>query len=144
MISYPMSLTGLAGAGPVAGAMTIFGMGGAQVAVSCASDSLRFAGSAARGGRRGGRPPAPTRRESCAVTTSPAGLGVSLSVATTSGGSWLVAALNTHTAPARLTASVNATGLASGTYQGSIVVSAAGATPVTVPVTLKVSAGLFN
>src|SRR5262249_2677648 len=55
--------------------------------------------------------------------------------------SWLTVSPASGTAPATLTASVDVTGLAAGTYNGTITISAAGATntPVGVPVTLTVN-----
>jgi hypothetical protein len=55
--------------------------------------------------------------------------------------SWLTVSPTSGTAPATLTASVSISGLAAGTYNGNITISATGATntPVTVPVTLTVN-----
>jgi uncharacterized protein (TIGR03437 family) len=63
-------------------------------------------------------------------------------VATESGGNWLSLSAVNGTFPATLQVSVNLAGLAGGVYSGSITVSPslAGTTPVTVPVTLAVSA----
>jgi len=54
---------------------------------------------------------------------------------------WLTVSPASGTAPSTLTASVNISGLAAGTYNGTITISAAGATntPVNVPVTLTVN-----
>jgi Subtilase family/Viral BACON domain len=56
---------------------------------------------------------------------------------------WLSVSPASGTAPSTTTVSVNITGLAAGTYNGAITISATGATntPVTVPVTLTVSSG---
>ena len=54
---------------------------------------------------------------------------------------WLTVSPTSGTAPSTLTASADITGLAAGTYNGTITISAAGATntPVNVPVTLTVN-----
>jgi hypothetical protein len=77
----------------------------------------------------------------------------SLSITNTGGGTlswtasinttWLSISPASGTAPSTTTVSVNITGLAAGTYNGAITVTAAGATntPVTVPVTLTVTSG---
>jgi hypothetical protein len=56
---------------------------------------------------------------------------------------WLTVSPTSGTAPSTLTASVNISGLAAGTYNGMITISATGATntPVNVPVTLTVNGG---
>jgi len=76
----------------------------------------------------------------------------SLSITNTGGGTlnwtasdnatWLSVSPASGTAPSTATVSVNITGLAAGTYNGAITISATGAsnTPVAVPVTLTVSA----
>lgn len=75
----------------------------------------------------------------------------SLSISNTGGGTlnwtasdnatWLTVSPTSGTAPSSTTVSVNITGLAAGTYNGTITISATGATntPVTVPVTLTVN-----
>lgn len=75
----------------------------------------------------------------------------SLSITNTGGGTlnwsasddapWLTVAPTSGTAPSSATLSVNTTGLAAGTYNGTITISATGATntPVSVPVTLTVN-----
>jgi uncharacterized protein (TIGR03437 family) len=83
---------------------------------------------------------APTN-ETCSVTSSPSGAGVTASVATTSGGNWLQVSLNPVTSPSSLTVSVNAAGLALGSYTGNITLSALEATDVVIPVTLTVVLG---
>jgi Subtilase family/Viral BACON domain len=77
----------------------------------------------------------------------------SLTISNTGGGTlnwtasanqtWLSVSPTSGTAPSTATVSVNITGLAAGTYNGAITISATGATntPVTVPVTLTVSSG---
>ena len=56
---------------------------------------------------------------------------------------WLILSPTSGTAPSATTASVNITGLAAGTYNGTITVTATGATnsPFSVPVTLTVTTG---
>jgi hypothetical protein len=58
-----------------------------------------------------------------------------------SGGTWLSVTPASGTTPSSVSVSVNITGLAVGTYSGSITIAATGAanTPVTVPVTLRVT-----
>jgi len=77
----------------------------------------------------------------------------SLSITNTGGGTlnwtasdnaaWLSVSPTSGTAPSSTTASVNISGLAAGTYNGTITISATGATnsPVSVPVTLTVNPG---
>jgi hypothetical protein len=77
--------------------------------------------------------------------------GQSLSISNTGGGTvnwtassnqtWLSVSPTSGTAPSTATVSVNITGLAAGTYNGAITISATGATntPLSVPVTLTVN-----
>ena len=82
------------------------------------------------------------------VTSNGQPLTYTPSASTTSGGNWLaVAPTSPVTTPNGVTASVNAsalTGLAAGTYAGSIKLTATGAnnSPVTIPATLVVSSAL--
>ena len=101
--------------------------------IQTSSNSITFAF------QTGGSNPAP---ESLTVTSSGAALNFTASASTTSGGNWLSVLPTGGTTPSTLTVSVNATALAVGTYNGSITIMAAGASnsPVTVPVTLTVSA----
>jgi hypothetical protein len=68
--------------------------------------------------------------------------GGTLSWTATDNASWLTISPASGTAPSTLTASVNISGLAAGTYNGTITISATGATnsPLSVPVTLTVNA----
>ncbi len=68
--------------------------------------------------------------------------GGTLNWSATDDATWLSVSPASGTAPSTLTASVNIAGLAAGTYNGNITISATGATntPVTVPVTLTVNA----
>ncbi len=61
--------------------------------------------------------------------------------ATASGGGWLTVTPGTGSTPAMLKVSANPTGMAAGTYNGTITITSAGAanTPQTVPVSLVVS-----
>ena len=65
-----------------------------------------------------------------------------LASATASGGNWLSASPAVATTPGSVTVSVNAAGLAPGTYSGSITVTSTGAanSPLAVPVNLTVTA----
>lgn len=60
---------------------------------------------------------------------------------TTSGGTWLSVTPTTATTPANVTVNVNPSGLAAGTYTGSVSIAIAGATntPVIIPITLTVT-----
>ena len=58
-----------------------------------------------------------------------------------SNASWLTVNPSSGTAPMNVTVYASAAGLAANTYQGSITITAAGMTAVTIPVTLTVSAG---
>ncbi|MBI3653932.1 MAG: S8 family serine peptidase [Acidobacteria bacterium] len=68
--------------------------------------------------------------------------GGTLSWTASSNQTWLSVSPTSGTAPSTATVSANITGLAAGTYNGAITISATGATntPVTVPVTLTVNA----
>ncbi|PYP92404.1 MAG: hypothetical protein DMG65_04180 [Candidatus Angelobacter sp. Gp1-AA117] len=61
-------------------------------------------------------------------------------------GSWLTVSPGSGSVPGSFSASVNIAGLAGGTYQGTITITAAGAanSPVTIPVTLTVSSLLLS
>ena len=67
--------------------------------------------------------------------------GGTLNWSASSNASWLSVSPTSGTAPSTATVSANITGLAAGTYNGAITISATGATntPVAVPVTLTVS-----
>ena len=67
--------------------------------------------------------------------------GGTLNWTASSNASWLSVSPASGTAPSTLTAAVNISGLAAGTYNGTITISATGATnsPVSVPVTLTVN-----
>ena len=77
------------------------------------------------------------------VTSSDASpLVFAASASTTSGGNWLAVSPASGTAPASFSVSVTTTGLAAGSYTGSISLTSAGAanSPLIVPVTLTVGA----
>jgi uncharacterized protein (TIGR03437 family) len=75
------------------------------------------------------------------VTASLGALSFTVTPSTTSGGGWLSAAPTSGVTPQDVVVSVNITGLAAGTYGGSVTIVSAGATnsPLIVPVTLVVS-----
>ncbi len=77
-----------------------------------------------------------------AVNISNVGSGT-LSWSVSDNAAWLTLSPTTGTAPSATTASVNISGLAAGTYNGVITVTATGATnsPLSVPVTLTVNPG---
>jgi hypothetical protein len=92
--------------------------------------SLSFAAQAG-----GSAPPSQTLALGSSDTPFP------FTVATTSTGNWLSASASGSAMPSTLIVSVNAASLAAGTYNGSIAVTATGASnsPLTIPVTLTVS-----
>jgi hypothetical protein len=81
--------------------------------------------------------------QTVSATSSGAQVNVSASATTASGGSWLSVAPASGTTPASLSVAVNPSGLAVGTFSGTISVAASGVSnsPRTVPVTLTVTAG---
>ena len=87
--------------------------------------------------------------QTISVTSTPNAVNFSIAVATTSGGNWLSAAVVagaatsvTGTTPASVSVSANGTSLAAGQYTGTLTITAPGATgsPLSIPVTLNVSA----
>ena len=88
---------------------------------------------------------APTA-QNVAVTSSGAALSYTATSSTTSGGNWLAATPASSTTPGTESVSVNTTGLAVGTYTGTVSVAspAAGNSPQTVAVTLHVTAAAPN
>jgi dUTPase len=76
--------------------------------------------------------------QSLSISSNGAALSYTVSA---SGGTWLSMTPTSGTTPGSVSVSVNTTGLAVGTYSGSVTIAAAGAanTPVTVPVTLRVT-----
>lgn len=75
------------------------------------------------------------------TSTDPTVLNFTVNSSTSSGGSWLLVGPLSGSTPGNLSVSVNATGLAAGTYAGSIAVAAGAAanSPQTIAVTLRVS-----
>ncbi|HUQ93656.1 MAG TPA: hypothetical protein VM120_18390 [Bryobacteraceae bacterium] len=63
----------------------------------------------------------------------------STQIATPAGGNWLSVSTSSSTTPAFAQLNLNATGLAAGTYNGTVTFTATGQTPLVVPVTLNVS-----
>jgi len=115
------------GAAPVNLPVTFTVSPQAMIAATCTPSPLSFSFTI------GGTAPA---NQTCAVTFS-AGLTVSASV--TQGNSWLSASLSSGASPETLTVSVNPSGLTAQTYQGTIQLSATGAAPVNLQVTLTVN-----
>ena len=75
------------------------------------------------------------------VTGTPGTLNFTVATATTSGGNnWLTATPGTGTTPGSISVTASAGSLTTGTYNGSVTITSAGATgsPITVPVTLTV------
>ena len=91
----------------------------------------------------GGTAPA---AQTVSVGSTGAALSYTVTSTTTSGGSWLSATPASSTTPGTETVSVNTTGLAAGTYTGTVSVASAGAgnSPQTVAVTLNVTAATPN
>ena len=85
----------------------------------------------------GSTPPSQT----IAVSSSGSALTYTVSASTTTGGGWLTAT-GSGTTTSNVTVSVNASGLAAGTYNGTVSIGSSGASnsPKTVPVTLTVTA----
>jgi hypothetical protein len=81
-----------------------------------------------------------TGTQNLSVASTGSALNIS---ATASGGAWLTVTPSTGSTPATLKVSANTNGLAAGTYNGSITITATGATnsPQTVPVQLVVTSG---
>jgi uncharacterized protein (TIGR03437 family) len=68
-------------------------------------------------------------------------MAVSMSANTASGGRWLFVAPEQGLTPVMASVSVNAAGLSPGTYEGTVTVTALGATTRTVPVSLTIPQG---
>jgi len=66
-------------------------------------------------------------------------LAFTAAATTTTGGAWLAVSPTSGTTPVNLTVTINPAGLPVGTYQGNVTVTAAGATPLVLPVTLTVT-----
>ena len=75
-----------------------------------------------------------------AVTGTPGALSFSVATSTNNTGNWLTATPATGMTPATVQVAVNPTGLAVGTFSGSVTITSAGAggSPITIPVTLSV------
>ena len=86
----------------------------------------------------GGAVPSPILES---ITTEFAPLNLTVS---TSGESWLLASLSSTTTPAVFTISVDPTGLAVGTYTGTVAVVATGSNTITFNVTLTVTAAALT
>jgi uncharacterized protein (TIGR03437 family) len=84
----------------------------------------------------GGSNPAP---QSITLTSASGALGFSAAASTNSGGSWLSISPASGTAPATLSVSVNAAGLAAGVYQGAIAVTPTGGASQAISVVLTVT-----
>ena len=80
--------------------------------------------------------------QTISLTSSGAALSYTVTSSTTSGGTWLSATPASSTSPGTETVSVNPTGLAPGTYHGTVTFASSGASnsPLSVPVTLVVAA----
>ena len=80
------------------------------------------------------------------ITVSAGGAATTFGISVSPSGSWLSAVASASLTPGTITLSVNATGLAAGTYTGSVTVYAPGATgsPLVIPVTLGVKSALLS
>jgi len=147
-LSVSVNTTGLA-AGTLTGTITITAAGASNSPLSY-SVTLIVAGqptlsvgplSLTFGGQVNGTNPA-----SQSISVASTGGALSFTAAATSTGNWLSVSPAGGTTNATLTASVNITGLAAGTYTGSIVISAPGAfnPSVTVPVTLTLGSNALT
>jgi len=72
--------------------------------------------------------------------------GTNSAVGVSTSASWLTATLSSNLTPATVTVSVNAAGLAAGTYNGSITINVPGSAggPIVIPVTLAVQTGFLG
>lgn len=102
-----------------------------QPTISASPGSLSFSATV------GGANPA---NQTISITNSGGG---TLTWAASDNATWLTITPTSGTAPSTLTASVNISGMAAGTYNGTISISATGATntPFSIPVTLTVNSG---
>ncbi|MGH9630905.1 MAG: BACON domain-containing protein [Bryobacteraceae bacterium] len=82
---------------------------------------------------------APPAAQTVQITSSSANVNFTTNATTTSGGNWLSVTPASGTTPGSLTVNVNGTGLAAGTYNGTIAVSGGSASQLSIPVTLTVS-----
>jgi uncharacterized protein (TIGR03437 family) len=135
-VQLPANLTGLLTlevvASQASGDDTIGIMVAAPSTIAVAPASLEFAYTA------GGTAPS---AQSIQITNSGTGSATLSWTATASDSSWLSVSAASGTAPSSLSVSVSPAALSAGTYNGSIQISAAGASnsPVSVPVTLTVA-----
>lgn len=108
------------------------GGGGGSAVLQVAPTSLSFAGQVG-----GGSPAA----QSVTVGSNPSGASVTVSAATASGGNWLQVSPSSGTTALNLTVSVNTSGLSGGVYSGTITITPASGSPVTIPVSLALTSG---
>ncbi|MEZ5400879.1 MAG: hypothetical protein R2729_14505 [Bryobacteraceae bacterium] len=78
--------------------------------------------------------------QSLNVTSSGAALAFTATASANTGGNWLTVSPASGNTPATLSVAANVTGLAAGTYEGSVRVTAAGGAPLAVAVRLTVNA----
>jgi len=83
----------------------------------------------------GGQPPP---SQSFDVTSATVGLPITVRASTASGGPWLTVTPASGAAPTRIRVGVNPAGLAAGTYQGTVTVTAPDASPPAQTVTVQV------
>lgn len=87
----------------------------------------------------GGTAPASQSVALSAPTGSSSPFNYTVVAATSSGGTWLSASPTTGATPSSVAASVSTSGLAAGTYTGTLTITASGAGTLTIPVTLTVT-----
>lgn len=108
------------------------GGGGGTAVLQVAPTSISFAGQVG-----GGSPAA----QSVTVGSNPSGASVTVSAATASGGNWLQVSPSSGTTALNLTVSANTSGLSGGVYSGTITITPASGTAVTIPVSLALTSG---
>jgi uncharacterized protein (TIGR03437 family) len=84
----------------------------------------------------------PTQTLSVASASGASAASFTVAASTTTGGSWIAlntAAGTTYQTPLTITVTPNTAGLAAGTYNGSVIITPAGGTAITVPVTLTIA-----
>jgi uncharacterized protein (TIGR03437 family) len=107
--------------------LTVNGGSGGGGSVTASPATLSFTGQAGAGILAG---------QALTITSPTSSVNVTVSA---SGGSWLSTSVQSGATPLPLTVNVDVTGLSPATYPGSIIITPAGGTPVTVRVTLTVT-----
>jgi hypothetical protein len=129
---------GAAGSPQTVAVTLVVSSGGSGSAVTVAPSTLRFAASGLRdddGGVSAGIAP-----QKLTISAASSNVTYTVAEATSTGGHWLIVGPTQGTTPGTETVSVNAAGLAAGTYKGTVTITPSGtsAQAVIVPVTLVV------